>query len=274
MLKWLFLLLAYIFLPASPLHCKVKPEKCGGTYPYHYSENVSHAEAKARAVENAVVMALAERYGTTVTSQSLLELNLRESGYTQATRLLVKGKLLRHIHEPVISAPIFADNMFRIDVTVEFYATAMEYAPTEFEAKVLRNGQEDRFESNTFAAGDKFYLSFMSPKSGYAAVFYEDAAQVVCMLPYIEEESAHPVAKGEKYVFFNTPNNTYHLTCGEEPEINYVHVLFSDWKFIDGDLLRDMKPAKFRDWMGVRQSYDNGLQVQSFMVKVNPGTLR
>lgn len=270
MLKWLSILLAYMFLPVSPLHSKVKPEKCGGTYPYHYSKNISHAEAEARAVENAVIMALAEKFGTTVTSQSMMELSTQGSGYSQATRLLVKGKLLKHIHEPKISAPLYADNMFRIDVTVAFEAVPIEYAPTEFEAKVLRNGQEDKFESNTFADGDKFYLSFMSPKAGYAAVFYEDAAQVSCMLPYIDEEEARQVEKGEKYVFFNTPNNTYHLVCGEESEINYVHVLFSDSKFINGDLLRNMKPAKFRDWMGVRQSYDNGLQIQSFMIKVNP----
>ena len=257
-------------LPLCSVYPKAKVDRCGGTFPYYYSESYSHAEAKARAIEEAIFRALADKYGTTVTSQSMLELTGNGDRFNQMTRLLVKGKLIRHVHEPQISAPMFADNMFRIDVTVDFYARPIEYAPTEFIAKVLCNGQEDKFESSDFKDGDKFYMSFESPKAGYAAIFFQGKEAVYCMLPYIDEEDAFHVEKGKKYVFFNKDNNTYHMICGEEPEINYVHVLFSSKKFIDGDVVREMSPSKFRDWLGNRQSYDEWLQIQSTMIKVNP----
>ena len=266
----LLLLLVCLSLPLCSVYPKPKMDRCRGTYSYNYSESISHAEGKARGIEYAISKALADKYGTTVMSQSMLELTSNGDRFNQMTRLLVKGKLIRHVHEPQISAPMFADNMFRIDVTVDFYARPIEYAPTEFIAKVLRNGQEDKFESSDFKDGDKFYMSFESPKAGYAAIFFQGKEAVYCMLPYIDEEDAFHVEKGKKYVFFNKDNNTYHMICGEEPEINYVHVLFSSKKFIDGDVVREMSPSKFMDWLGYRQSYDEWLQIQSTMIKVNP----
>ena len=60
------------------------------------------------------------------------------------------------------------------------------------------------------------------------------------------------------------------MSCGAEPEINYVHIVFSPNQFINGDIIREMTCSKFRDWLGKRQSYDEKMQVQSVMLKVSP----
>ena len=220
MKKYNFIILL-LFLCISSL-AKGKQVRCGGTYSYTYSENISHAEAKAKAIENAIIMALADEFGTTVTSQTLLELSNESERFDQMSRLQVKGKLVRHVHQPLISVPLYADNMFTVKVTVDFYAKPIEYAPTEFEAKVLRNGKEDKFENDQFVADDQFYLSFRSPKAGYVAVFFEDRTAACCMLPYYgNDETPFWVEKDKKYVFFDVRNNTYHMSCGAEPEINY-----------------------------------------------------
>lgn len=269
-MKLLFFISLWFFL-ASSVSAKDKLVRCEGTYPYTYTENISHAEAKAKAVENAIIMALADEFGTTVTSQSLMELENGKDRFDQMSRLQVKGKLVRHIHEPEISSPLLADNLFSIQVKVDFYARPIVYAPTEFEAYTLRNGTEKKFESLYFQADDKFYLLFQSPKAGYLAVFFEDRSSVVCMLPYVQEDEApFWVEKEKSYLLFNVRNNTYHMSCGEEPEINYVHVIFSPRKFIDGDLVREMSCKKFREWLGTRQSYDDKMQVNSMMIKVHP----
>ena len=269
MKKYNFIIL-FLFLCISSL-AKGRQVRCGGTYSYTYSENISHAEAKAKAIENAIIMALADEFGTTVTSQTLLELSNESERFDQISRLQVKGKLVRHIHQPVISVPLYADNMFTVKVTVDFYAKPIEYAPTEFEAKVLRNGKEDKFENDQFVADDQFYLSFRSPKAGYVAVFFEDRTAACCMLPYYgNDETPFRVEKDKKYVFFDVRNNTYHMSCGAEPEINYVHIVFSPNQFINGDIIREMTCSKFRDWLGKRQSYDEKMQVQSIMLKVSP----
>lgn len=265
------LVITILFLHVLKVSAKDRLVRCGGTYPYTYSENISHAEAKAKAVENAIVMALADKFGTTVTSQSLLELTNKGDRFAQMARLQVKGKLVRHIHNPQISAPMFADNLFTVNVTVEFYAKAIEYAPTEFVVHALRNGMDDKYDSDVFNADDKFYMSFTSPKAGYVAVFFEDKESVSCMLPYVDDdEKPFYVEKGKRYLFFDVANNTYHFSCGDEPEINYIHVLFSPKEFIDGDVVREMTCPNFRKWLGTRQSYDDELQVQSIMIKVNP----
>ena len=73
MKKYNFIILL-LFLCISSF-AKGRQVRCGGTYSYTYSENISHAEAKAKAIENAIIMALADEFGTTVTSQTLLELS-------------------------------------------------------------------------------------------------------------------------------------------------------------------------------------------------------
>lgn len=265
------LLITIMVLHTLCLSADDKLVRCGGTYPYTYSENISLAEAKRKAVDNAIVMALADKFGTTVTSQSLLELSNKGDRFDQMSRLQIKGKLVRHIKEPQLSAPQFADNLFTLNVTVEFYAKAITYAPTEFEVHTLRNGKEDRHDSNVFTADDKFYLSFTSPKAGYVAEFFEDGEGVYCMLPYVcDDDKPFYAEKGKRYLFFDVANNTYHFTCGAEPEINYIHVLFSPKAFINGDVMREMTCPKFRTWLGNRQGYDDELQVQSLMIKVNP----
>lgn len=265
-----FLLISLFSLVLLPVFGQQKV-KCEGTYPYTYSESMSHAEAKARAVENAIISALADEFGTTVTSEALSEITDTSDRFAQMSRLYVKGKLLRHIHEPKISAPLFGDNLFTINVTVSFYAQAIEYAPVEFEVKVLRNGMDGRFESNRFVAGDDFYMSFKSPKTGWLAIFFEGCDDVNCILPYWgEDEQPFQVEKGKKYVLFNVDENKYSMNCESEPEINYVHVIFSPNKFIGDDLEREMTCKRFRKWLDKRQSYDNQMQVETMMIRVNP----
>ena len=252
-------------------YCKSKEVRCRGTYLYVYSEHISHAEAKAKAVENAIIMALADNFGTTITSQSMLELTNSGDKFSQMSRLQVKGKLVKHNREPQISTPQYSDNQFSVNVTVDFNALPINYAPTQFVAKALRNGKDDRFESSTFTSDDKFYMSFYSPKAGYLAIFFEDKDGVSCMLPYVDDDnSPYSVVKDRRILLFDITNNTYHMTCGEESEINYVHVVFSPNKFIDGDLVRRMSCKRFRDWLGNKQSFDELMQVETLMIRVNP----
>lgn len=269
MKKYLFLIISFLLTSfTSAFGQKVK---CGGIYPYTYSENISHAEAKAKAVENAIIGALADKFGTTVTSQSLVEMSHMGNQFNQLSKLQVKGKLLKHIHEPQISDPTYADHLFTIHVKVSFYAAPIVYAPTEFQAKILCNGTDDRFENTHFKADDKFYVSFRSPKKGYLAIFFEDKENVVCMLPYVGDDSTpFRVEKEKKYTLFTLDNNTYHMSCGTEPEINYVHILFSPNPFIDDNLERYMTDKRFREWLATVQSFDPSMQVQSTMIKVAP----
>lgn len=266
------IVLLSLFICSSRLVAKDKQVRCGGTYPYVYSGSISYDEAKARAVEEAIIKAIADKFGTTVSSASLLEMTNEGERFDQVSRLLTRGRFIRHATQPKVSNPVFADNLFTIQVTVDFYAVPIEYAPAEFSAKMLRNGTDDKFESDCFVADDKFYISFQTPKAGYVAVYFEDKNMVSCLLPYYDDDSEpFHAEKDKRYVFFcNVENNTYHVSCGEEPEINYLHVVFSPHPFIHGDILREAAPRKFRDWLARHQAYDEQMQVQSMIMKVMP----
>ncbi len=60
------------------------------------------------------------------------------------------------------------------------------------------------------------------------------------------------------------------MTCGEEQEINYVHVVFSPNPFINADLMRTMTRRKFNRWLEKHLNYDSELQVQTLMIRVLP----
>lgn len=270
MKKAVFITTVIMFL-CTTLFAKEKKERCGGTYTYTYSTAISYDVAKSQAIEYAIVNAISEKFGTLVSSQSMQEITTKGERFNQMSRLLVKGRFLSHIKKPWLSKPVFADNVFTMQVTVDFYAQPIDYAPTDFSVKMLRNGIDDKFESSEFKANDSFFMSFTSPKNGYVAVFFEDTDTVSCMLPYYENDNTPlAVEKGRRYIFFNTTNNEYYFSCGEEPEINYIHVLFSPHSFIHGDLVREMTNKKFNDWLLKRQAYDEELQMMTLMVRVSP----
>lgn len=270
-----FILLTAVMLlslPVLPIHGKNGKVKCEGTYRYVYEAHVSHAEARVLGVEYAIQCAISEKLGTTVSSESRIDITDSKEWFAQTSRCHSKGKFIRHIHEPKISDPIYADNLSSIEITVSFYARAIEYAPTAFKAHILRNGTEPRFEDDTFRAGDKFYMQFQSPKAGYLAIFFEATENVVCMLPYIGEESKpFIVKKEENYTLFNIDNNTYHMSCDERDEINFVHIVFSPKSFIRDDLERVMSHRRFSEWLDSRRAYDEQLEVETRMIKVSKG---
>ena len=163
-----------LFIFAIPIHAQKGKVKCEGTYRYFYESYVSLAEARVMGVEYAIRCAIAEKLGTTITSESRLEMTNSNEWFAHVSRFHVKGKFLRHIKEPQISDPIYADNLSSIEISVSFYAQPLEYAPTAFKARVLRNGTSAHFEDDKFKEDDKFYMQFRSPKAGFLAIFFDD----------------------------------------------------------------------------------------------------
>ena len=267
------LLILLLTLSTASLSAKDKLVRCEGTYSYTFPSSMSLDEAKHHALDNAITQAIADELGTTIRAESYAELSTDHERFDQFSRLIVKGQWVKDIHEPVFSEPVFENNMFSIQVTVDFHARKIESAPVAFTAYALRNGTEDKFRATEFYGSDdeKLYVSFQSPREGYVAIYLEDTENVLCALPYIgmDREPFH-AEKDKRYVFFNVANNTYHMSCGAEPEINFIHIVFSPRPFIDNDLVRITTVRKFRDWLGNAQAYDDKMQVQSIMIKVRP----
>lgn len=263
--------LLFLWLLLVPTMAAAQERTIETTRLCHFSTAISYEEGKARAVEEAIAMALADEFGTTVNEQSWRTLTEEGGSFTQFARLQVKGRLVRHLKEPEVMYKGVEMGMVSVEVALRFRAAPITYAPIQFKTLLLRNGTEDRFADTRFRAGDAFHMAFESPREGYLAVFFEDRETVTCMLPYLyEDEAPLHVKKQERYVLFTKDPDTFSMTCGEEPEVNFVHVVFSPKPFIRGDLVREMPCLDFRKWIGRLQSFDEELQLETQLINISP----
>jgi len=185
-----------------------KMKRVDAEYIYHAPENVSLEEAKRIALERAKLQAIADAFGTVV-SQSNFTTVANRNGKSDVDFFSlggseVKGEWIETIGEPEYSIS-YERNMLVVKVSVKGKAREMVSAQIDIVAKVLRNGTEDKFESDEFRSGDDLYLSFISPISGYLAVYLVDAEQTTyCLLPYRNQTNGiYKVEANRRYLFFH-----------------------------------------------------------------------
>lgn len=232
------------------------------------------AREKAKGMAEVEAMSNNPEIGTVISSRSVVDNTLEKEYFYQHSDLWVKGRKIRDIHKPTVSRPIYDDTglLYRIEVTVCFEAEPLVVAPVEFSVKTLRNGADDRNESEVFRNGDKLSLSFSSHKKGYLSVFYDDKDRVVCLLPYLNnDQSPLPIVKDKRYLFFATKDKYIDVECNDEPEVLTVHVLFSpNSNYIDGDLVRDMSAKEFNKWLDKHRGFDHELQYKPLLIEITP----
>lgn len=261
--------------------------KCGGTFEYIFQKNISIEQAEYEAVEYAKIQAIGQAFGINISQQAISETMNDNDSFDQITETLVRGQWVKDLKEPKLNIlPFNEHGIGTIQVTVSFLAKEI-LRDKSITLHILRNGTTDNCEDNIFYGcdmktcsgqrgdgGDDLYMSLVSRKDGYVAIFMKETDKVTCMLPYFQnEKEPFKIRKGERYVFFEKGEgtDTYHLMCDGEPELNYVYLLFSPNKFIDGDLLREMHIKHFRKWLGKMQSYDDQMEVVGpVMIKINP----
>ena len=212
--------------------------------------NVTPEQAELTAIERAKVDIIEKEFGTVVGVSNYTE--VINEGDQSSVKFLslgeseVKGEWIETIGKPDIQHQL-ANNMQVITVTIRGRIREIKTTKIDFEAKVLRNGISDKFESAEFKDGDDFFISFQSPVDGYIAIYLYDLSGVNRLLPM--KYSGHPayyVSADTKYVFFadgvslyddiakknhNAIHSDYGLTCGGESEVNRIYIIFSPNKF-------------------------------------------
>ena len=205
-LRYVFILLMLLNLLSISAQ---KIEKVHGECTYHVPDNISLEEGKRTALERAKIQAIADAFGTLV-SQNNSSIVKNENGKSSVDFLSiggsdVKGEWIETIGEPMFDI-FYESNMLTIKVSIDGKAREIKNAAIDFEAKLLRNGTEEKYESNEFRNGDDLYLYFKSPINGYLAVYLldENTQQVFCLLPYKSSgEPAYKIIHDKPYVFFS-----------------------------------------------------------------------
>lgn len=164
-----------------------KTRKVTAEYTYYVPENVPLAEAKRTALQRAQLQAIADAFGTIIArsnSSTVKNENGRSEVKVQALGTSeVKGEWLHTDGEPEYEVS-YEEGMLIVTARVKGIIREIVNAPVDFQAKILRNGTEDKFEEEEFRDGDDLYLSFRSPTDGFLTVYLVDATETAyCLLP-------------------------------------------------------------------------------------------
>lgn len=277
-MKKLFLLLSFISFVVSVHAQKLKTIE--GEYTYHAPENVTLEQAKMTALDRAKIQALAEEFGTIVSqyNTTIVENQNEQSNidFSSIGGSEVKGEWIETTGEPIYNI-MYEGDMLVVSVKVKGKAREITSAGIDIKVHVLKNGIEDKFESAEFDSGDDLYLSFVSPVSGYLAVYLIDADnQAFCLLPYQGQTDGHySIRANQRYIFFNKQTvqssehslvDEYIMTCESPSENNYIHIIFSPNSFtkaVDENLTeglpRQLTAKEFNEWLVKRRKHDKDM---------------
>ena len=260
-----------------------KTERVTATYTYYAPEHVSIEEARRVALQRAQLQAIADAFGTIVTQTNATTVK-NENGKSDVSLLSlgaseVKGEWLRTDGEPEYELA-YEDGMLAVTVRVKGVIREIVNAAVDFQARVLCNGTEDRFEQDRFRNGDDLYLSFQSPVDGYLTVYLLDAeGTAYCLLPYRGDTGGRVAVKGNRrYVFFSVDDvpageqgmvDEYVMTCGNGKELNQIYVIFSPQLFTkavdyagEGLQPRELPYEEFQQWLFDCRKQDREMRVE------------
>ena len=267
------------------------------SYTYHAPENVTLEQAKVTALSRAQIQALADEFGTIVSQSNDTRIENKDGqskvDFLSIGNSEVKGEWIETIGEPRYQIS-YEGNMLVVTVKVKGKAREIVSASIDLHTHVLRNGTDNKFESDIFKSGDDLYLSFRSPVSGYLAVYLTDAeGQAYCLLPYRNQtDGIYTVNANQRYLFFNikeAPQNErsmvdeYVMTCERESEHNQIYVIFSPKPFmkaVDRESLkevtdeaiagfpRELSSAEFRKWLAKARTHDQNMNVRMIPITI------
>lgn len=254
------------------------------TYTYYAPPSSTIDQAKQTALERAKIQAMADEFGTVVgqTTSTRIVNNGRKSDVNVFTHGVneVRGQWIETVGEPAYDIS-YEQGMLIVSVTVKGRAKAIKRSRFDLQARVLRNGTEDRYESDEFRNGDDLFLGFQSPIDGYLLVYLVDHSsdEVYCLLPYgRSKEGSHRIRQDEPYMFFSTESapsqerdtvDEYMMTCsGNPPDHNEVLLVFSPHELVkttaernNASLPRQLPLYRFEKWLSDIQVEDPDIQI-------------
>lgn len=260
-----------------------------GEYTYVVPENVNLDKAKYIALERLKIQLIEEEFGSTV-SQSNSTLVKNSNGKSDVDFVSIGGSEVNGEWIETIGTPkynIYYEKEMLV-VSVKAKGRIREIISTAVDVKslVLRNGIEDRFESDTFKSGDDLYISFQSPTNGYLVVYLVDTEQrAFCLLPYQNmKEGSFNIEANKRYVLFSTQTasseikpyvDEYTMTCTHDQEINQLYVIFSTSPFVkaiddklEKELPRELSNEDFQKWLAKYRTRDTNMVVKKKTITI------
>lgn len=258
-------------------------------YTYYSPPNLSLLEAKTEAIKRAQIEAIGASFGFIVTSNNFMGMDNNNGQshllFSQLSESEVKGEWLRDLEEPKV-VNIIPMNDMTISITVHVKGEAREIISSSinYKVKILKNGQDDAFESDDFKVEDRFYMSFCSPVNGYLAIYMlDDDGNAWRLLPYANSsDPSFKIEQDRQYFLFSEQQDGWgiRMTCDKEMDFNHIYTIFSPNKFTrtldsgiiekdDGIVLPPKLSLKdFQQWLVRIRKHDKELTVNRKTIKV------
>lgn len=257
-----------------------KTKTVDGEYTYVVPENVDLGKAKHTALERLKIQLIADEFGTIISqSNSTMVKNINEKSdinFLSVGSSEVKGEWIETIGTPIFKTEILGDQLV-VKVWAKGKIREIISSNIDIDVHILRNGTEDKFESEEFKSGDDLYISLISPINGYVAIYLIDNDNTAfCLLPYQNQEYGNiKIRANERYVFFSeelaVPNirqyvDEYTMTCNHARELNQIYVVFSPNTFIKPidnketeDIPRELSNTAFQKWLSKCRTRDKDM---------------
>lgn len=269
-----------------------KMQTVSGEYTYYAPESVSVEAAKNTALERAKQQLIAGAFGTAVGVNTTTRVTNR-NGQSEVEMISVgdsevRGEWIETLGEPRYTVA-YEQGLLVVTVSVAGRIREVAGARIDIDARILRNGTADKFESSDFHSGDDLFLAFQTPVAGYLTVYlYDGEDAVYCLLPYREQDGGRvAVEAGRRYLFFSQREaeealvpftDEYTMTCSRPGEMNRIYVVFSPNKFIKAndnaslseELPRELDYRSFLNWLTRSRKQDTEMVVQTKPIVINP----
>lgn len=275
-------------IPLSSINAQALKTICG-SYTYYVPDTESTLVAKQNAAYHARVEALAAEYGRVVSMENttlVKEVNGESNSFFYSGGgSSVKGEWLADVMQPEYEYSMEPKTGTQI-ITVNVCGKTREIRSinTALEARILRNGLDDKHESNFFINGDDFYASFLAPVDGFLTIYWmseDEDIEATPLLPYEKDKiNTYPIVANQRYVFFHEPNKNnifsnvseYKVECSEKEELNTLYFVFSQKEY-EKPLIKEgtVDFKTFNQWLSKLQQVDLTAQVirKIFLIK-NP----
>lgn len=255
-----------------------------GSFTYQVDESLSIAEAKEKAFKLLQTQLIEKEFNSVVNSYASFRETESGEKYFSSGEVEAKGEWVSTIGKPKFELSV-VDGVLFVTVTANGRVREISRAAIDLSVKVLRNGEEDRYEGYDFHDGDYMFLSFQSAVKGYLVVYLHDGGENIdCMLPYKRQQTGHmEVNSGERYVFFSR-NDKHRLPYTDKiklfapagPETDVLYVIFSPnpvYKAIDSKQegeksLLALPFEKFQQWLQTAKMSDPQLQVVTKVIHI------
>lgn len=287
----------FVFFLLSTFSCvsfaqKVKTGE--GEYTYYAPENVSLAEAKRYALNQAQLNAIANEFGTIVEQMNLTRMETNDERSKMRFNSFgssdVKGEWIETLGKPEYDVQLI-DGAQVVTCRVKGKIRETVTSQADVKAKVLRNGREDRNEDDRFKDGDDLFLSFQTPLNGYLAVYLvDDNEQVQCLLPYLNQQSGiFQVEANRRYVLFSSKDDPqpyvdeYTMNAERSEEYYQIYVIFSPNQFVKAvdaasgkvserrdisGFPRELSFKDFHKWLSKCRRHDKEMTLKKVLLKV------